>query len=592
MNDVKETELLQKLGESKLLSADQLQEIHNYAKQLKQITTPNNSLSTPASKKEDKNSDFEAISPISQWIQNQGYLTHFQLKSLEEDSPLQIGNFHLQERLHCFLASDWYLAKPLNQETFVRLGIISVNSLEIWEGLDHYLSRLNQLDDLTHPYLIKVHEKYVEGDSLFLVEPWEDSTHLDYLVNEMGALPATLACRYVYQLGLGIQNAHRLNILHGEISPDRIWLSPILRVPKKSDEKIQKRTESNNKNSLNSNNKTTIRPHPQSKPALEGMGLLPQMPALQDWAIGDAPQIPSLEYLAPERFVSSELTKEMDIYGLGACFYFLLAARPPYFGNSTEDLLMKIRHSDPIRIQRLRPDLPSELADLIHKMIEKNPANRPTDLQIVLEKLYPFLDDASIKQINEVQSAFHPSTSSVPDDSAYKTNPSNLTNQGASSNMDPHNIDASPHILPDNITLDSTPLFPEAEDLPLEKRTPTRENNHSENNSSHPKPIIQPLIEPIQIEEEEHNLFVNVNSGVDEKTGQPIQYVSREQTEVPSYYKHWKQWLLVGLFLNICGLTLLFTSGLLNNNRSPSRTETKESVKPKKKPHKTTPKND
>ena len=83
-------------------------------------------------------------------------------------------------------------------------------------------------------------------------------------------------------------------------------------------------------------------------------------------------------YMSPEAAAgrSKELTATTDIYGLGATLFHLLAGRPPFTGESNDEILKKVLNDEPPRLRSLRPEVPPGLEAIVMKALEKNPAAR------------------------------------------------------------------------------------------------------------------------------------------------------------------------------------------------------------------------
>src|SRR5204862_2883314 len=83
------------------------------------------------------------------------------------------------------------------------------------------------------------------------------------------------------------------------------------------------------------------------------------------------------DYVAPEQAVdSSSVDIRADLYSLGATFYFLLAGRPLFPEGRTAQKLVWQQIKDPVPIARLRPEVPPELAAVVHRMLQKRASDR------------------------------------------------------------------------------------------------------------------------------------------------------------------------------------------------------------------------
>jgi tRNA A-37 threonylcarbamoyl transferase component Bud32 len=87
-------------------------------------------------------------------------------------------------------------------------------------------------------------------------------------------------------------------------------------------------------------------------------------------------------YMSPEQGNGEEVTGKSDVYSLGILGFELLIGRPPFEGSPVS-VMASHMHDVPPRVDELRPDLSDELATLVARCLEKNPARRPTADDIV-----------------------------------------------------------------------------------------------------------------------------------------------------------------------------------------------------------------
>jgi serine/threonine-protein kinase len=100
------------------------------------------------------------------------------------------------------------------------------------------------------------------------------------------------------------------------------------------------------------------------------------------------------DYVAPEQAIdSSGVDIRADIYSLGATLYFLLAGHPLFPEGRTAQKLVWQQIKDPPRIDELRPEVPAELAAVVHRMLAKKPEGRFATPAEVFDALAPFVTD-------------------------------------------------------------------------------------------------------------------------------------------------------------------------------------------------------
>jgi serine/threonine protein kinase len=95
-------------------------------------------------------------------------------------------------------------------------------------------------------------------------------------------------------------------------------------------------------------------------------------------------------YLAPEAIRGEPIDLRVDVYAIGVLFYYMLAGRLPFEGESNAAVFYKTIHEAPKDLRELLGQshgLPDGLVELVHGCLEKDPANRPADADRIVERL-------------------------------------------------------------------------------------------------------------------------------------------------------------------------------------------------------------
>ncbi len=84
-------------------------------------------------------------------------------------------------------------------------------------------------------------------------------------------------------------------------------------------------------------------------------------------------------YMAPEQCLSApNVDGKADVYALGIILYELLSGRLPFTAQHSFDFMAAHVRSEPRSLSELLPDLPPEVDNLVHSMLVKDPALRPS----------------------------------------------------------------------------------------------------------------------------------------------------------------------------------------------------------------------
>jgi serine/threonine-protein kinase len=103
-------------------------------------------------------------------------------------------------------------------------------------------------------------------------------------------------------------------------------------------------------------------------------------------------------YMAPEQARGSPLarTPTTDVYALGATLYHLVTGRPPFAGDSFEAIATQVLERDPAPADEVNPALPHDVATVIQKAMDKDPARRYPSAHELAEELRRLLGDEPI----------------------------------------------------------------------------------------------------------------------------------------------------------------------------------------------------
>ena len=123
------------------------------------------------------------------------------------------------------------------------------------------------------------------------------------------------------------------------------------------------------------------------------------------------------EYMAPEQAEGRPVDARSDLYSLGALMYALLARRPVFRGKSLPEVLHKQRFEQPEPLRTYAPDVPEELERILAQLLEKDPARRIPNANLLGRRLEAMLhalpgrrgDGGGRQQLVRAMKSRHPS---------------------------------------------------------------------------------------------------------------------------------------------------------------------------------------
>ncbi len=255
-----------------------------------------------------------------------------------------------------------YQAEQTMMERQVAIKVISKSLLEHPDALERFHREVKAAAKLSHPNIVIAFDAERAGDLHMLVMEYVEGRSLDRVLRDKGPLPILHACDYVRQAALGLQHACDKGMVHRDVKPQNLMLTPQGQV-KVLDFGLAR-----------------VAGEQSAGRQLTGMGAYMGTP----------------EYSAPEQATDARTADiRADIYSLGCALYCLLAGRPPFQeGTDVSTIVAHIR-KEPTPLSELRPDVPAELGAVVARMIAKDPAQRFQKPNEVAQALAPFCKQAA-----------------------------------------------------------------------------------------------------------------------------------------------------------------------------------------------------
>jgi eukaryotic-like serine/threonine-protein kinase len=95
----------------------------------------------------------------------------------------------------------------------------------------------------------------------------------------------------------------------------------------------------------------------------------------------------SLAYMSPEQIQNRTVDRRSDIFSFGVVLYEMLTGLHPFRSEKDLDTIHSIVNKDPAPLSELLPEKSATLADLVNRMLEKDPNNRYQSSHLLVNDL-------------------------------------------------------------------------------------------------------------------------------------------------------------------------------------------------------------
>ena len=143
------------------------------------------------------------------------------------DNPLTLNHrYQLEDRQAIGGMATVYRAIDLMLERTVAVKVLRTDLSEDPEFRERFRQEAKAAANLSHPNIVTVHDFGLDHDQLFIVMEFVRGTDLKTILKKRGNLPIYEALSLIIQACSGIGYAHRTGIVHCDIKPQNMLVTP------------------------------------------------------------------------------------------------------------------------------------------------------------------------------------------------------------------------------------------------------------------------------------------------------------------------------------------------------------------------------
>jgi tetratricopeptide (TPR) repeat protein/tRNA A-37 threonylcarbamoyl transferase component Bud32 len=249
-----------------------------------------------------------------------------------------------------------YLAEDLKHQRKVAIKVLR-SEITAALGADRFHREIRIAAQLEHPNVLTLIDSGDAEGMLYYVMPYISGESLREKLAKEHELPINEAVRILRDAVDALAHAHEKGVVHRDIKPDNVLLS---------------------------GRHALVTDFGVAKAVSEATG--------RDKLTTAGVSLGTPTYMAPEQAAADpHIDQRADIYAIGVVAYELLTGRPPFTGNTPQQVLSAHVTETPDPVTKHRQTVPPQLEQLVMRCLEKKPADRWQSA----EELLPALEAVS-----------------------------------------------------------------------------------------------------------------------------------------------------------------------------------------------------
>jgi len=266
--------------------------------------------------------------------------------------PRELGTILVGQRLSDVLLEEYiggggmgavFRGRDLTLHRTVAVKVLSTYQTGDSEGEKRFDTEARSAARLDHPNIARVYYVGEERGLRYIVFEYIEGTNLREIILASGPLSLAQAIGYTLQIADALVHAWQRNVVHRDIKPSNILITT----------------------------------DGQAKLVDMGLARLEHVDQAEHEMTATGATLGTFDYIPPEQARNPrEADTRSDIYSLGCTLFYMLIGQPPFPDGTAVQKLLRHQNEAPPDIREFRREVPSQLSDLLERMLAKRPEDR------------------------------------------------------------------------------------------------------------------------------------------------------------------------------------------------------------------------
>ncbi len=260
----------------------------------------------------------------------------------ESSDPLigsKIGPCRVEMRLAAGGMGVVYRARHLQLGQEVAVKILAPSLAQDQEYVTRFFREAGAAGQIDHPNVVRVIDVGKHEDRYYLVMEYVSGETLDQVIDRERKIPLERATRLIREIAAGLAAAHRAGIIHRDVKPGNIIVSP------------------------------------EGRPHLTDFGLARHMEIKKGLTI-EGTFLGTPEYASPEQVEGRKLDHRTDLYSLGVTYYQLVSGTLPFLGESPMEIAIKRTKEEARALDAASPGADPRACAIVARLLRGEPGQR------------------------------------------------------------------------------------------------------------------------------------------------------------------------------------------------------------------------